>query len=185
MASSPQNRRWYEQGLNWRGRRKDGVSDWRGTWRNGTPLWFCRLFTGLSVLFAFIGLGAGMATLFGVKALLFLALMMLFETTLFGVITWFMYQQRKRFLKLRDTAGLAEAMGVSQEELERLADERDIKPDVYFNDVPLYDPDKLIAAKILLRPSAEPVANETLLRAAMPSQSTTETEQLLRASTNK
>ena len=81
--------------------------------------------------------------------------------------------------------GLAEAMGISQEEFERLTEERDIKPDIYFNDVPLYDPDKLIAAKILLRPSSEPIQNETLLRAAMPTQSATETDQLLRASTGE
>ncbi len=185
METTPKKRAWYEQGLKWKGRRKDGVSDWRGTWHSGPPLGFCRFFTILSVLFAFIALGAGIAALRGVREMIFLTLLMLFETTLFGVISWFCYKQRDRFLKLRDTVGLAEAMGISQEELQRLTEERDIKPDLYFNDVPLYDPDKLIAAKILLRPSSEPVKNETLLRAAMPSQSATETDQLLRASTGE
>ena len=184
MAFPNENKRWYEQGLKWKGR-KNGVSEWRGSWRNGPPLWFCRFFTGLSVLLGFIALGTGIMSLLGATSAWAVAGGLGFEAALFGAVTRMMYRQRDQFLKLRDTAGLAEAMGISQEELKRLAKERDIKPDVYFNDVPLYDPEKLIAAKVLLRPSSQSAANETLLLAAMPTQSSTETEQLLRASTSE
>ena len=91
-------------------------------------------------------------------------------------------RQRQTFSALQESEKLAAKMGITPEELERLIEERDIKPKIYFNDKPLYHPDELVQAKILLRASVQPVSGETLLRAASPASSTTETDQLLRAS---
>jgi hypothetical protein len=170
-------------GLKWHGR-KNGVSKWRGTWRKGPPLGFCRFFL---VLTALLGLaGVTTLTLGLLKSLpaLVASPALLLASLVYGVITWLSYRQRGQFLGLHEAEILAAEMGMTAEELERLVEEKDIKPKIYFNDVPLYSPEDLIQAKILLRPSSEPVTSETLLRAAAPAESTTDQAQLLRATKN-
>lgn len=181
MSKAVDGAKWYEQGLKWKRRRKNGVSEWRGTWRNGPPLSFCRFFLVLTTVFFLTAVTTTVLSLLKVMAFLPGSLTFFFVCLVYGVVTWFAYQQHRIFSHLQEPDDLAAQMGMTPEELERLAEEKDIKPKVYFNDVPLYNPEDLIQAKILLRPSAEPVASATLLRAAAPTASPTEQEQLLRA----
>lgn len=172
-------------GLKWAGRHKDGASKFRGTWRKGPPLWFSRMFLTMAVVFGCAGLGLGFFALVGNVALLVPAIVLGSVSAIYTLVSLISYRQRDKFLRLQEPSAVAEELGIPQEELGRLVEERDIKPDLYFNDVPLYDPNKLVAAKVLLRASEQPVSNDTLLRAASPAPSMTETEQLLRASTTE
>jgi|GEM_PF-5338019 len=170
-------------GLKWVGRRKDGVSEFRGTWRKGPPLLFCRLFGisgGASLAVGAVGLLVSLLVT-GLKTAPPSAILLLvgIVNTSIGVLS---NRQRQTFSSLQESEELAAGIGITPEELERFIEERDIKPKIYFNDKPLYHPDELVQAKILLRASVQPVSGETLLRAASPAPSTTETDQLLRAS---
>ena len=172
------------QGLKWVRRRKNGVSEWRGSWRNGPPLWFCRIFGAVGGLMFFAGVIGSLVTLLTSQSLNGFPVL-IFVGLLYTTISAFAYKQRSIFMQLREPEQLAEQLGLSQEEIQHITEERDIKPKVYLNGIPLYNPDELVQAKVLLRASAEPVTENTLLRAASPALSATETEQLLRASTNE
>ena len=172
-------------GLKWAGRHKDGISKYRGTWRNGAPLWFCRIFTGLGLGLLTAGMITVTYALLTHNAIYAFGGVLLLVGVVFTTIGALCYKQHRFFAQLFETDELTEQMGLTSEEIARLAAESNIKPKVYFNDVPLYHPDELIQARSLLRASDQPVKDEILLRAASPTSSATETEQLLRASTNE
>lgn len=140
-------------GLKWRGKSKDGVHQWVGKWR-GAPKWFLGMFLGIAALMA---VGAA----FDSAARIPLA----FSSLFYIIITVVMYQQRVKFMRLTTREELAKQMGMDPDELEQSLRVSGVKPSILMNDIPMYDPQLVNPASILLRP-ADPVSAEHLLRPA-------------------
>jgi hypothetical protein len=159
---------------------KDGVPKWEGSWKNGPPLWFCRMFLGLTVGLLTIAVIAGIFGLTGGDAGAKTAATILgLVSAVYAVITKLMYGQNRRIAGLRSQATVAEQLGMDEETLQRLVENNKIKPRYIINDEPMYAPEDFDEKGILLRASASPLSTETLLRPAT-GQSETRRDKLLR-----
>lgn len=169
-------------GFHFIGWNKQGVPKWEGLWEKGPPLWFCRMFVGItglivSLFFAFLFL------LDGKDKNIALAVLAP-ESLLFGVITYLMYRQRSNMLPLKSAEEISAQLGIEEEALERLAENNKIKPRYIINDEPRYNPADFDEKGILLRASKAPVFAETLLRPAT-GQSEPKQNELLRPPANE
>lgn len=166
-------------GFHFVGWNKQGVPKWEGLWTKGPPLWFCRMFVGLTgIIFSLLIVLPFLLT--GKDRNIALAVLAP-ETILFGVITWLMYRQRQNLQPLKSAEEVSAQLGLDTEGLERLTENNKIKPRYIINDKPMYNPRDFDEKGILLRASEAPVSPETLLRPAIGEASTPQ-KQLLRPS---
>lgn len=179
-ASTP----WYRKNsFHWRGR-KNGVDQWQGSPKGPLRV--------LGWVFAVYGIIAGIVALAFLPALFSrdyklwpVFFVFAIHFLVFGLTGWWAIRFRRKLSRLKSGRELAEDLGVSLSEIERVAEAHRIKAAVNINDVDLYDPDLFISARVLLRAASPPDDSGSLLRAAHSRTSTTSEASLLRPSSSE
>lgn len=169
--------------FHFRGKTKKGASKWVGSW-TAPPRWFGLLFAGY-------GLVAGSAGLLGLlygllmgypPGLSTLVLVGLIHFLAFGGTGYWMLSMRRRILSLNTSEQLCKRLSIDEATLESVAEAKNIRPIYNINGVDYYDPAEFGDSMTLLRGTVAPAASpESLLRAAVPTDSQTPADQLLRA----
>jgi hypothetical protein len=93
---------------------------------------------------------------------------------------WQIAAMRKRVLSLRSLQDVSQSLSVTEEELQKAADEKGIKPLYKINGRYLYNPDDFEDTKRLLRPSKAPESTDLLLHPVSAATSQDRAETLLR-----
>lgn len=162
-------------GFKFTGWDKQGVPKWTGSWTKGAPRWFIIGFmiSALTMLTAGIVVSL-FATIKMAAPVLF------FVGIVHSLVAGLMWRQRNNLQKLIPVEEVRERLGVDAQTMQRIAEEKKIKPRTIINDEPMYDLQDFGDVGTLLRAASAPVEPDTLLRAASASPVTPQ-EELLRA----
>lgn len=158
---------------------ENGVPKWRGGWKNGPPLWFCRMFLAFGITLLTAGILTGLFASGNASE----ATTALYLTgTTHSIVSAIMFRWRRNYEAQMPVEKICERLGVDAETVRQIAVEKDIKPRSIINEQPMYNLHDFGDVGTLLRASEAPVSADTLLRAVDSAPSSTPQEELLRAS---
>lgn len=127
--------------FHWKGKNSQGVSQWRGSW-SVPPQWFGQIFFGYGVLAGCAGISLllyALVTRSWPPSFSVLTLVAVIHAMAFGGSGAWMLAMRRYILSLSQAKEVGKFLGVDEAAVQRIAEERGIKPRLIVNGQDLYD----------------------------------------------